>query len=113
MKIISIPITRKMVLRKYNHFFRKVIKAVVDIERQIIALDAELHTDLEESLLEKGSKQENLWGVNLYLEEEKDRRIEYTALTNIRPALGNKGMEVGSPNRRDKIRRVVNRLITD
>jgi len=113
MKIISTPISRRTVLKEYSHYFRKLIKAVVDIKKQIIAIDAELHADLEALLLEKGSKQEDLWGINLYLEEEKDEQIEYTALINIRPSLNNKWMEVEDPQIREKIKDIVNRLIVD
>ncbi|MCK4359845.1 MAG: hypothetical protein KAW92_14120 [Candidatus Cloacimonetes bacterium] len=112
MKIISNPISRNKILENYNSFFRKMIKAVVDIDKQIIALDAELHADLEELLLENGSKQKNLWGINLYLEKEKDKRIEYTALINIRPSLDNRSMEIEDLQIRNKINKIVNRLIT-
>ena len=89
-----------------------MIKAVVDIDKQIIALDAELHADLEEVLLENGSNQENLWGINLYLEDEKDKQIEYTALINIRPSLDNRSMEIEDIQIKNKINKIVNRLIT-
>jgi len=42
--------------------FGNLVKAVVDIEKEIMALDAELHADEEAQLLEDSSKQENLWG---------------------------------------------------
>ena len=112
-KVISTPITRKAVLVEYNHFFRKVIKAVVDIEKGIIALDAELHADLEELLLAKGCKQENIWGINLYLEEKEDRQIEYTALINIRPSLNNRSMEVEDSEIKNRIKQVVDKLIIE
>ena len=111
MKIIYTPISRNEILENYNSFFRKMIKAVVDIDKQIIALDAELHADLEEILLENGSNQENLWGINLYLEENKDKQIEYTALINIRPSLDNRSMEVENLQIRDEIKKIVNNLI--
>jgi len=113
MEIISLPVKRAEVIKNYSHFFKRVIKAVADIEKEIIALDGELHADLEEFLLSSGSKQENLWGFNLYLEEKDEKnRIEYTALINIRPALGNTSMEVHSQNIRKKIKKIVKKLIT-
>ena len=113
MNFISTPISKKEIIEKHHHFFKKMIKAVVDVEKQIIALDAELHADIEELLLKEGCKQENLWGINLYLEEERDGWIEYTALINIRPALDNRGMEVENPQIREKIRQIVNKLIIE
>ncbi len=91
-----------MLSEKYNHFFDDVIKAVVDIKKEIIAIDAELQADLEGLLLSKGSEQKNLWGINLYLKKDKKDWIEYTALINIRPSLNNRWMEVESPKIRKK-----------
>ena len=88
-------------------------KAVVDSKKEIIALDGELHADLEASLIETGSKQEDLWGINLYLEKPLKERIEYTALINIRPSQDNPGMEVENAKIRKKIERIVNKLIID
>lgn len=45
--------------------FGDMIKGVVDLERGILLLDADLHADQEASLLADGSKQSNLWGINL------------------------------------------------
>ncbi len=45
-----------------------MVKAVVDVERELIAVDAELHSDLESLLLEDGSKQKDLCGIKLYPE---------------------------------------------
>ena len=88
-----------------------MIKCVVDVEREIIAIDGDLHADLEELLLENNSSQKNLWGINLYLEKEKENWIEYTALINIRPSLNNRGMEVESKVIRDKIKNIIESLI--
>jgi len=111
MKIISEPTSKKVILKKYNTYFRTMIKCVADVEKQIIAIDGELHADLEELLLENNSSPQNLWGINLYLEKEKENWIEYTALINIRPSLDNRGMEVESKVIRDKIRNIIENLI--
>lgn len=111
MKIIRKKISRDTILKKYNHFFKTMIKAVVDVEKEIIALDAELHADLESMLIQKGSHQRDLWGINLYLNKNREKWIEYTALINIRPALGNSSMEIESIATREKIRKIVEKLI--
>ncbi len=113
MKIISNSIKKDIVLKKHNHFFKTMIKAVVDIEKEIMAVDAELHADLENMLLCRHSTQEHLWGINLYLEKTKEDWIEYTALINIRPSMGNKSMEVSDPQIRKKIVKTVYKLITE
>ena len=42
--------------------FGNMVKAVVDVDRELLAVDAALHSDLEALLIETGSKQKNLWG---------------------------------------------------
>ncbi len=111
MKIVSRSIPKKEILKKHNHFFRSMIKAVVDLKKEIIALDGELHADLEALLIEKDSRQEDLWGINLYLEKPLKERIEYTALINIRPSQDNPSMEIENTRIRKKIGEVVNKLI--
>ena len=111
MKIVGRPVAKEEILKEHNHFFRNMIKAVVDVEKQIMALDAELHADLEALLIEKGSRQENLWGINLYLEKPSEERIEYTALINIRPSQDNPCMEIENTEIRKKIEELVNKLI--
>ena len=52
--------------------FGNMVKAVVDIRRKIMAVDAELHSDEEALLLEDGSCQVDLWGINIYPEFDKN-----------------------------------------
>jgi hypothetical protein len=84
---------------------------VVDIEQGIMALGGELHADGEALLLEQGSKQENLWGFNIYPDKSKTEWIEYTSLINVRPSQGNRSLEVQDEAVKGKIREVVNKLI--
>jgi len=91
--------------------FSDMIKIVVDIEREILAADAELHADLEEYLLEDGSLQQDLWGANIYPEKFGDDFIEYTAFINIRPSQGNRSMEVEDQEIREMIISIINEKI--
>ena len=111
MKIVNSSVSKEEVLEKYNHFFKNMLKAVVDIKKEVIVLDGELHADLEGLLIEAGSKQEDVWGINLYLRKSPKERIEYTALINIRPSQDNPSMEVESKEVRDRIEKIANRLI--
>lgn len=111
MKIIADKITKQELIEKYSNYFKGLIKVVVDIKKEVIALDAELHADLEAHLLENSSKQDDLWGINLYPQKEKRDFIEYTSLINIRPHQDNPAMEVKSPAIRDKINAIVDKLI--
>src|SRR4030042_2230403 len=91
--------------------FGNLVKAVVDVEKEIMAVDAELHADEEGLLLEKGSKQENLWGVNLYPEIPGDDFVEFDSMINIRPSQENRNRGVESSEIRDKIIKIVNKLV--
>lgn len=111
MKIVHERISKNELIEEYNSFFKTLIKAVVDTEKKILVLDAELHADLEQCLLENGSKQENLWGINIYPYKSGEDFIEYTALINIRPSQNNPGMEIEDVSIREKIKTIVDTLI--
>ena len=87
--------------------FGNFVKAVVDIEKEIIAVDAELHSDLEALLLENGSKQKNLWGINLYPEMTGEDFVEFDSMINMRPSQGNRSRGVDSPEIRKKILTII------
>ena len=113
MILIDTPTNKASILSDHNHFFKTMIKAVVDIDKKIIALDAELHADLQNLLMQERSKQEHLWGINLFLDKGKRGWIEYTALINIRPSMGNRSMEVESLDVQQQITEIVYNLITE
>jgi hypothetical protein len=64
MKILDEQITIDELNRIALDTFGDLVKAVVDVQRRLIAVDAELHSDLEALLIENGSKQHDLWGIN-------------------------------------------------
>ena len=95
---------------------RLKIKNVKDVEAridEIIALDADLHADLEQMLLINGSAQEDLWGFNLWVEEEGEDFIEFDSLINIRSWQGNPTRGISDPNIRAAIKAIVNKFITE
>lgn len=91
--------------------FLDFVKAVVDIRREIIAIGGELHSDAEAVLIQDGSVQTDLWGINLFPDKPREQMIEFTSLINIRPREGNKNMEIQSDEIRNKIRDIVGKLI--
>lgn len=111
MKITSQPISRNELNEMLPGYFGDMIKAVVDIQKNIIGLDAELHADIEKELLSQGSEQADLWGINLYPEMEGEDFIEFDSLINIRPYQGNRSRDVQDPVIRKRIVDVVNTLI--
>ena len=86
----------------------EMVKAVVDVEKEIIAIDADLHADLERFLLENGSDQLNLWGINLYFEGDL---VEFDSMINIRPVQNNRSRDVEDEKTREKILKIVRRWI--
>ena len=91
--------------------FGDMVKAVVDVDRELIAVDAELHADLEALLLGDGSQQRSLWGINLYPERQGDESIEFDSLINIRPSQGNRSRGVEQESIRKKIAAVVEKRL--
>ncbi|MEW6324607.1 MAG: DUF5674 family protein [Nitrospirota bacterium] len=91
--------------------FGDMVKAVVDIDRELLAVDAELHADLEAFLLQNGSDQRGLWGINLYPEVSGDEWIEFDSMINVRPSQGNRSRGVENAEIRNTIVRIVNRRI--
>lgn len=89
MRILIEPIKIDELLHVAKESFGDMVKAVVDVEREIVAIDAELHSDLETLCLEDGSKQQSLWGINYYPEMEGEDFIEFDSMINLRPSQGN------------------------
>lgn len=111
MKIVDGTITIDELRRMAADRFGNLVKAVVDVEREIIAVDAELHADLEALLLEDGSQQKNLWGINLYPEMPREEFIEFDSVINIRPSQGNRSRDVESEEIREKIIAILEKRI--
>ena len=113
MKILQSPISRQELVRGSANFIDdNAIKAAVDIKNELVAVDAPMHYDCEQLLLENGSRQEDIWGINLYLDsDDMDDLVEFDSMINIRPAQGNRSRDVENPEIRDKIKRVVSRWL--
>jgi hypothetical protein len=91
--------------------FGDLVKAAVDVARNMMVVDAELHADEEALLIEHGSDQTDLWGINLYPGLEGDDFVEFDSMINLRPSRGNRGRGVEDPTIRERIRRIVNELV--
>jgi hypothetical protein len=98
-------------LRRLAERFEGMVKYVVDVGRRRVAIGGEMHADAEQLLLEDGSRQADLWGANYYPGRGPDGCIEYTSLINIRPAAGNRAMEVQDAALRETMKQVTFALI--
>lgn len=92
--------------------FGNLIKAVIDIEKEIMVVDADMHADQEKLLLDNQSEQKNLWGINLYPEFfGKDEFIEFDSMINLRPWQNNRSRGVDDEKIRKKIIEIVNKIV--
>ncbi|MEK7162516.1 MAG: DUF5674 family protein [Patescibacteria group bacterium] len=113
-KIVKEPIRREELLEMAKEEFGEVIKAVVDVEQEIMAVGGELHADEEVLLMEKeDSRRENTWGINLNLKQSEKDWIEFDSMINIKPAFSNRSRKVENTSIQDKIRKVVRKLVGD
>jgi hypothetical protein len=111
--IVRTPIHEEELRKFLGRPFPEMVKLVVDVEREILTIGGELHSDAEELLLDDGSRQEDSWGCNFYPDLDRARRLDYSALINIRPSQNNRSLEVQDPEIRERIRAVVQRLIIE
>lgn len=91
--------------------FGDMVKVVIDIELGVMAMGGELHADEERVMLERGSLQKNLWGINIYPQLPRDQRVEFDSMINIRPSQGNRSRSVEDEKIQEKIIALVNVLV--
>lgn len=93
-------------------WFSYMVKCVADTKRELLAVNAELHSDLETLLLDNGSDNRDLYGFNIDLDTFE---IEYDSLINPprnRDAgYPRAGRTVADPAARKKIEEVVEKWI--
>ena len=129
MKIIKDKITIEELKKMALKMFGNLVKVVVDVEKEIMVVNGELHSDEEALLIEKGSKPKNLWGINIYpeiVDEAKalspsslpsessikdENWIEFDSVINLKPHFGNRTRGVDNSEIKEKIIKIVNKLV--
>jgi hypothetical protein len=107
---ISVSELQKMADQRFGD----LVKSVVDVVKKRVVVDAEMHYDEEQFLLEKGSQQIDLWGINLYPAEfGGEGFIEYDSMINIRSNHGNASRGVESAEMRRKIKAIIAEVVHD
>ncbi len=109
--LISEPISTQQLREAGEELYGDMIKAVVDVEKKIMAVGAELHADEEAFLIERNSRQENLWGINLYTNRAMSEMVEFDSMINIRPRQNNRSRGVEDPALQERIIGVVRKLV--
>lgn len=116
MPVRKIQIVRKPLTRaelRAHLLDDRLVKVVIDCSARIMAIGGEMHSDEESLLLDQGSVQSNLWGINLYPDDHSDNWIELDSMINMRPSHGNRSRGVEDPMIRKKIISIVAELVTD
>ncbi len=111
MQLIVATITKKHLAELAKERFGDLVKVVVDVKQKIMVIGGELHSDEEGFLLNQGSSQENLWGINLYPDSLEADFIEFDSMINLRPSHGNRSCDVLDVNIRNEIIKIVNQLV--
>jgi hypothetical protein len=109
--VLTEPIAPEQLRALVARFFLDMVKFVADIEAGVIAVGGELHADAEQVLLERGSRQHDVWGGNYYPGRGAEACVEFTALISIRPSQENGSMEIEDPSVRERVRDLVHRLV--
>ena len=112
-RIISSTIPLEELKQMAEKWYGELLKAVVDVERHIIAVNGDMHADEEKVLLADGSKQEDLWGINIYPAKNKESRIEFDSMINLRPSQKNMSRSVENKEVQKEIIAIVNTLIVE
>ena len=111
MKLIDKPISKQELKKITIMLSGGLVKVVVDIKKEIMVIDAAMHADEERYLLDLGSNQDDLWGINLYPDLNGDDFIEFDSMINLRPRLDNFSRGIDSEKIRNKITTIVYQLI--
>ncbi|HEV2828858.1 MAG TPA: DUF5674 family protein [Pyrinomonadaceae bacterium] len=109
--LVSEPISTQQLREAGEELYGDMVKAVVDVEKEVMAVGAELHADEEAFLMEKNSLQENLWGINLYTERVMPEMLEFDSMINIRPRQNNRSRRVEDSKLQERITAIVNKLV--
>jgi len=114
MKMVVDKISVDELIAMSKNMSEPLVKGVIDTERRMLVVDAGLHSDEELFLLDQGSKQETLWGINLWPASfGTDEFVEFDSMINIRPAQNNRSRGVENPNIQRLICEIVAEKVDD
>ncbi|OHB17519.1 MAG: hypothetical protein A2734_01185 [Parcubacteria group bacterium RIFCSPHIGHO2_01_FULL_40_30] len=114
MHLVEKQITKAELKKIAEERFGDLVKAVVDIRQEIMAVGGGFHSDEQSFLIEKhNSKGEDTWGINLYPDKPKNEMIEFDSVINIKPLRNNRSRDIEDPEIKEKIKKIVAELILD
>ncbi len=109
-------IVQKISVKKLEEMAQKMdgnlVKADVDIVKKVFIVDMPMHFEGEQMLLKQGSKQKDLWGINLFPAKYGTHEfIMYESMINIKVHDNNRSMTVQSDEIRAKIKSIVEEIV--
>lgn len=111
MKLVEKNISLKELKIMSSRMFGGMVKVVVDINKEIMVVDAPMHADEEQYFLTHGSKQDDLWGCNIYPELTGEDFIEFDSMINLRPRLNNFSRNIENEKIRQKVTTIIRKLV--
>ena len=111
--LVEGPITREQIKAAAWPYYEEVVKAVVDVEKKVMAIGGEMHADEEQFLLRSGSRPEHLWGINILTARTGPDMVQFDSIINVKPRSGNRTRGVDNPTTREQIRQLVLSFIQD
>jgi Protein of unknown function (DUF5674) len=84
--------------------YDEMIKGVVDIKNEKLAMGGEFHAHSEKMLINNGSDSDNCWGFSIYFD---NREVVYKSQVNIKPQLNNETKEIKDPLIIEQMKKVI------
>ena len=105
---IALSELQEMALKMHGEF----VKAVVDVEKEIMAVEAEFHADLMEALIQTElCEPKNVWGINIFPDRVGDDFVMFDSMINLKPGLGNRTRGITDAKVREKIIILINKFV--
>ncbi len=113
MKVVD-KISIKELKEMAKKMFGEIVKVDVDVVNRSVIVDLPMHYDGEQELLQRGSKQPDIWGINLHPDDYgSDNFIEFDSMINIRPSQGNTSREILDSTIRKTIQEIIAEVVHD
>ncbi len=63
--VLNSKVELSEIWEKHNHFYEDMVKFCIDRKKRIVAIDADMHIDLENELYDFGSDSKDIYGGNI------------------------------------------------
>ncbi len=106
-------VTKKILPERVEQLAAETIdtmcKVSVDIHRGVAAFGGQLHEEGFHALMKDGSKKEDVWGANIFIDQECGANLDYVSLINIKRGW-NKSPEIKYEPVKKRVHEVLKKL---